>query len=222
VRLLVIEDSAPTRDLLRRALEEEGHAVTTASRVSSGVRLATSETFDVLIVDVMLPDGSGLDLTRTLRAQGVRTPILFLTARGQVHDRVAGLEAGGDDYLAKPFALAELRARVHALGRRHGAAGPVRLVRGGVRVDFSARHLERDGVAIPLTAREWRVLEVLAARAGRMVTRQEILEQAWPDQPPSASDSLDVIVSRLRRKLGGASDWIRTVRGEGYVLEPSP
>jgi DNA-binding response OmpR family regulator len=219
MRILVVEDSPPTRDLLRRSLESEGHTVTTASRVSTGLKLASESTFEVLVIDVMLPDGNGLDLCRRLREQGVRTPILFLTAKGEVDDRIAGLDAGADDYLRKPFALAELRARLRALGRRQGTAGPARLERGPVRIDFGARRLEREGRSVPLTAREWAVLEVLASRAGRVVSRQDVLEAAWPDPNPAASDSLDVIVSRLRRKLGGENDWIRTVRGEGYVLE---
>jgi two-component system, OmpR family, response regulator len=218
MRILVIEDSPPARDLLRRSLEDDAHQVTLAARVSTGLRLATSEVFDVLVLDIMLPDGDGLELCRTLRARGVRTPILFLTARGEVHDRIAGLDAGADDYLRKPFALAELHARIRALGRRQGLTAPGYIARGSVSIDFTARRLERDEALIPLTAREWAVLDVLAARAGRVVPRQEVLDDAWPEPGPNASESLDVIVSRLRRKLG-EGEWIRTVRGEGYVFE---
>lgn len=221
MRILVVEDSPPTRDLLRRSMEEAGHAVTLASRASTGERLATDERFDVLVIDIMLPDGSGIDLCRSLRRRGVQTPILFLTARGEVGDRIEGLDAGADDYLRKPFALAELHARLRALGRRRGVAAPVRIERGALTIDFAARRLERAGETVPLTGREWAVLEVLAARAGRLVSRTDVLEAAWPQPHPAASESLDVIVSRLRRKLGppdqGCS--IRTVRGEGYVLE---
>lgn len=221
MRILVVEDSPPTRDLLRRSLEEAGHAVTLASRTTTGERLATDERFDVLVIDVMLPDGSGLDLCRALRQRGVQTPILFLTARGEVGDRIAGLDAGGDDYLRKPFALAELHARLRALGRRRGVAASVKIERGGLVIDFAGRRLERDGQVVPLTSREWAVLEVLAARAGRLVSRGDVLEAAWPQPHPAASESLDVIVSRLRRKLGPPElgCGIRTVRGEGYVLE---
>lgn len=224
MRILVIEDSPPTRDLLRRSLEGGGHAVSLASRASTGLRLATNGGFEVLVIDVMLPDGSGLEVCRSLRQQGVSTPILFLTAKGEVPDRIAGLDAGGDDYLMKPFALAELHARIRALGRRHGIAAPARLERGSVVIDFAARWLERDGARITLTGREWAVLEVLAARAGRVVPRQEVIEAAWPEPHHSASDSLDVIVSRLRRKLGPTTqgDWIRTVRGQGYIFEELP
>jgi DNA-binding response OmpR family regulator len=224
MRILIIEDSPPTRDLLRRSLEDGGHSVSLASRVSTGLRLATSSPYEVLVIDVMLPDGSGIELCRTLRHQGVHTPILFLTAKGEVDDRIAGLDAGADDYLRKPFALAELHARIRALGRRQGLAAPAHIERGSIRIDFAARRLECAGETVPLTGREWAVLEVLVARAGRVVPRQELLESAWPNPHPAASDSLDVIVSRLRRKLGhsGEGEWIRTVRGEGYVFEISP
>jgi two-component system OmpR family response regulator len=221
VRILVIEDSPPTRDLLRRSLAEAGHSVVLASRSATGERLALEESFDAIILDVMLPDGSGIDLCRALRAGGATTPILFLTARNEVLARIEGLDAGADDYLPKPFALAELHARLRALGRRRAATPPARLERGDVRIDFSARRLERGGADIPITAREWAVLEILVARGGRIVTREELLDLAWPGAGAGASESLDVIVSRLRKKLGprGAGDWIRTVRGEGYVFE---
>ncbi len=224
MRILVVEDSAPTRDLLQRSLEGAGHTVTLASRSSSGYKAAMRGDFEVLVIDIMLPDGNGLELCRRLRQDGVTAPILFLSARGEVSDRIAGLDAGADDYLRKPFALAELHARVRALGRRTGTAAPAHLTRGGVRIDFSARQLVRDGDTIPLTAREWAVLEVLAARAGRVVPRADVLDAAWPDARSDASESLDVIVSRLRRKLGaaGGMEWIRTVRGEGYVFETGP
>ncbi len=222
MKILVVEDSPPTRDLLRRSLQGAGHTVATASRVSTGARLALAGGYELVIVDVMLPDGSGLDLCRALRGAGVASAILFLTAKSEVDDRIAGLDAGGDDYLRKPFALAELHARIRALGRRRGLAAPARIEHGATRIDFTARRLRRDGAEIPLTAREWAVLEVLAARSRRVVPRAEVLDAAWPDPTPGASESLEVIVSRLRRKLGPAGEggWIRTVRGEGYVFEP--
>jgi DNA-binding response OmpR family regulator len=221
MRILVVEDSAPTRELLRDALEGAGHIVAPAARVSSALRLIEGDTFDLMIIDIMLPDGNGLDLCREVRAQGVATPILFLTARGEVGDRVAGLDAGGDDYLRKPFALAELHARVRALGRRQGLSPPATLQHESTCVDFTSRRLVQGGRAVPLTGREWEVLELLAARIGRVVPREEILEIVWHDTGPAASESLDVIVSRLRRKLqpDGEDGWLRTVRGQGYILE---
>jgi len=221
MKILVVEDSPPTRDLLRRSLEDARHAVTLAARSSSGLRLATTGSFELIIIDVMLPDGSGFDLCRAIRAAGLVTPILFLSARGEVHDRITGLDAGADDYLRKPFALAELHARVRALGRRQGLAAQSRFEHADTIIDFAGRRLVRAGKEIPLTAREWAVLEVLAARAGRVVARHEVIEAAWPDPGPGAAESLEVIVSRLRRKMGGAGNggWIRTVRGEGLVFE---
>jgi len=169
----------------------------------------------------MLPDGSGIDLCRDIRDKGIETPIMFLTARGDVADRIAGLDAGADDYMRKPFALAELQARLRALARRGGHDPPTLLKWSDGAVDFRARRLMISGREIPLTAREWKVLEILAERAGRIVSRDDLLEMAWGETGARASESLDVIMSRLRRKLGSRDgrDWIRTVRGEGYVMD---
>lgn len=221
MRILLIEDDKPTRSLIHRSLDAKGHSVREAARAEEGEELARAEEFDVLIIDIQLPDGDGLDICRRLRRDGVAVPILFLTARGEVGDRVAGLDAGADDYLRKPFALAELDARVRALGRRQGSAPPTRLETARLRIDFTARQLRRDGAEVPMTAREWRVLEILASRPGRVVRREELLSLAWGDAGDSASESLDVIMSRIRRKLGhgAGGSLIRTVRGEGYVLE---
>lgn len=221
MRILVVEDSTPTRELLERSLTAAGFDVTFAARIATGRRHAESESFDVIVLDVMLPDGSGLDLCRELRALGVLTPILFLTARGDVEDRIAGLDAGGDDYLKKPFALAELQARLRALGRRRGLSPPSRITGAGLTIDFTARRLEKAGAEVPLTAREWGVLELLASRAGRVVSRDELLETLWGESSAAASESLDVIMSRLRRKLGESSGGggVHTVRGAGYRFE---
>lgn len=224
MRILIIEDSPPTRELLRTYLEGAGHSVSFAARVSTGRDIASSDTFDVIVIDIMLPDGNGIDLCREIREEGITTPILFLSARGEVGDRVSGLDAGGDDYLRKPFALAELNARLRALARRQGAAAPTHLRMGTNAIDFTARRLVHGDSEVALTAREWEVLEILAARAGRVVPRSEILDIAWRDTGPGSSESLDVIVSRLRRKLAdeGGPARIRTVRGEGYLLEREP
>jgi len=195
--------------------------VTTAARKSTGMRQAMTVEHDVIVLDLMLPDGDGLDLCRELRTLGIMTPVLCLTARGDVTDRVRGLDAGADDYLRKPFALAELQARIRALGRRGGQGPTAMLESGGLRIDFAARHLTRDGVEAPMTAREWSLLELLAAREGKVVSRVEILELIWRDATTATSASLDVIVGRLRRKLGdGVQGYaVRTVRGQGYALE---
>ena len=224
MRVLVIEDSGPTRSLLVRALRSEQVTVETASRLSTGLRQAMALRHDVIVLDLMLPDGDGLDLCRRLRAEGVLTPVLCLTARADVADRVRGLDAGADDYMRKPFALAELRARIRALARRQGLTPPARLEAGALRMDFTARKLERHGREIPLTAREWEVLEALVSKRGRVVARADILDGVWHATGRAESDSLDVILSRLRRKLvgdgGGCS--IRTVRGAGFVFEITP
>ena len=221
VRVLVVEDSGPTRDLLVRALGSDQMTVETASRLSTGIRLAMTARHDVIVLDLMLPDGDGLDLCHKLRAEGIQTPLLCLTAREDVADRVRGLDAGADDYLRKPFALAELRARVRALARRQGLSPPARIQAGAVRIDFTARKLERGGNEVPLTGREWAVLESLAARQGRVVPRTDLLDSIWHGAGRPESDSLDVILSRLRRKLGGDESGfvIRTIRGEGFIFE---
>lgn len=193
--------------------------VVTAARLSTGLRQASTGEFDVIVLDLGLPDGNGLELCSQLRADGIETPILCLTARGEVTDRVQGLDAGADDYLRKPFALAEVRARVRALARRGGQAPPRRIEAYSLAIDFGARRLLRAGREVPLTAREWAVLEILAARVGRLVKRDDLLEGAWNEISSAASESLDVILSRLRRKLGDEGCAIRTVRGEGFVLE---
>ncbi|HEY3215474.1 MAG TPA: response regulator transcription factor [Candidatus Eisenbacteria bacterium] len=224
MRILLIEDSPPTRELLRRFLEDVGYRVEAAARLSSAARLATNQSFDAIVLDVMLPDGSGLDLCRDLRRRGLTTPILVLSAKDGVADRVAGLDAGADDYLRKPFALAELHARLRALARRQGLAPPARMKWDNLLIDFAARRMTRDGDEVPVTAREWGVLECLASRRGRLIERDHLLEEVWGAATAAASDSLDVILSRLRRKLGPrlGSVAIRTVRGRGFVLEGPP
>lgn len=218
--ILVVEDNAETLDLLRRSLEDAGDLVTTVTDVASALRAVSQSRFDIAIVDVMLPDGDGIELCRELRRQGANMPVLFLTARGEVEDRIAGLDAGGDDYLRKPFAIAELRARVRALCRRQRAAFPERLRYPDATLDFAARRLTRDGLEITLSAREWAILDALARHPGELVPRAEVIEAAWPLAGSGTAESFDVIISRLRHKLGnGDSPKLRTVRGQGLVLE---
>ena len=224
MRVLLIEDSGPTRDLVVGALEDEGVHVISAARYATGLRSALSDPVDVILLDLMLPDGDGLDLCRELRAAGCMTPVLCLTARADVSDRVRGLDAGADDYLKKPFALAELHARVRALARRRGPTVSHRHVRGTVDLDFSSRRCMVRNTEVFLTTREWLVLGFLAARSGHVVSREELLEAIWHETGGSASNSLDVIVGRLRRKIGGSGDGcsIRTMRGEGFVFDLEP
>lgn len=221
MKVLLVEDHLPTRQMISRSLESQGHAVDGVGRMADGLNRAGESRFDSIIIDIELPDGTGLDLCREVRRRGVRTPILFLTARGEVEDRVSGLDAGADDYLKKPFALAELHARLRALVRRAHTRAPQVIEGPGWKIDFGRRRLKGGDTEIPLTAREWSLLEQLADRRGQLVNRTLLLEAAWGDATPAASDSLDVIVSRLRRKLaqlpGGPS--IRTLRAQGYIFE---
>lgn len=214
--ILVVDDAPELLDLLARALGRDGHEVRCAASVADAQAATAEWRPELFILDVELPDGTGVELCRALRRQGVRTPILILTAHGEVHERVAGLDAGADDFLAKPFAVAELRARVRALARRGPIERPTAITLGDVELDLGAHRAARAGAEIPITAREWAVLELLIARAGRIVARTSILEIVWGDASEGASASLDVIMARIRRKLG--PDAVRTVRGEGYVV----
>lgn len=219
MRVLVIDDEADVRSVVARALRADGHAVTTAEDLASA-RARVVEGADLIVLDLRLPDGFGLELCRELRAQGSTVPILLLTALSQVALRVEGLDAGADDFLAKPFAVAELRARVRALGRRGALPRGLTYARGDVALDFAGRHATRGGQVVAITAREWAILEVLVRRAGRVVSRLDLLESAWGEASETASSSMEVLVGRLRRKLG--ADLIRTLRGEGYALAAEP
>jgi two-component system OmpR family response regulator len=226
MKVLVVDDHAETRQLLVRTLAGEGHRVLAAGDCSGAAAAVGDDEFDVIILDVMLPDGSGVDLARRLREDEVATPILLLTARGGVRDRVAGLDAGADDYLAKPFAVSELRARLRALVRR-GPALRVASVRAGpMTVDLARRrvtvHAEHNIRPVPLTAREYAIVELLSLRRGAVVARDELLESVWGEISDSANASLEVLMTRIRRKLGPAAGAISTVRGMGYVLETVP
>jgi len=218
MRVLIVDDDLPTRDLLARSFSRAGH--TTHESASCGEARASlgRDHFDLVVLDVMLPDGSGTDLCRSWRAEGVATPVLLLTARGAVGDRVLGLDAGADDYLAKPFAIAEVLARARALGRRGPALRDEVVHIGEVTLDFAARQLLVAGHLALVTAQEPAILEVLASRKGRVVSREDLLDAVWGGLTASASNSLEVLVARIRRKLGPAARLLRTVRGVGYCF----
>jgi DNA-binding response OmpR family regulator len=218
VRVLVVDDDQDVQAVLARALERDGHSVVTAGSLAAA-RAALAAGVELLLLDLMLPDGSGLELCRELRAREQALPIMILTARGQVEARVEGLDAGADDYLVKPFSLAELRARVRALGRRGPVSRSFFHMHADVKLDFAGRHATRADQQVPVTAREWAILELLANRAGRITTRSDLLEIVWGDTSESAGNSLEVLVARLRKKFG--SDFIKTLRGEGYSLSGS-
>ena len=220
-RVLLVEDDRETRVFVEQALSEAGYEVTSAGR-AAGARAALRETvFAVVVLDVGLPDGSGIELCREWRRGGVSVPILILTAKTDVASRVAGLDAGADDYLGKPFALAELRARVRAMIRRGARPLRERIVKhGDIVMDFARRLVLRGGVEAPITRREMEVLERLAHAGGHAVSREDLLEEIWGETTAEAGASLEVIVGRLRRKLDapGGERVIRTIRGHGYAL----
>ena len=221
-RILVVEDDATTRESLARALRLDGHEVETAARGETASRLLQAPPWAAVILDLGLPDGSGLDWCREWRRRGDTVPILILTARGDVGSRVEGLDAGADDYLGKPFALSELKARVRALLRRAGdGAAQRRLVHGDLRIDFAKRRAVKGSEEVPITRREFEVLERLAAAKGRLVAKDDLLEELWGEATPETAASLEVIITRLRRKVdrGSKESLIRTLRGSGYALQ---
>jgi DNA-binding response OmpR family regulator len=221
MRVLIVDDHPPTRDLLTRSMTRVGHvAVAEATCAAAAERLA-SEHFEVAILDVMLPDGSGMDLCRSLRDGGCAMPILLLTARGGVGDRVAGLDAGADDYLAKPFAMAELVARVRALARRGPAFRSEAVCLGLLRFDAASRKVTLDDQPLRLTAREFAIIEVLVRNVDRVVQREHLVEAVWGDPDQLAANSLEVLIARIRRKFGGESGRLETIRGVGYLLSAS-
>jgi len=221
MRLLVIEDDDRLGAYLAKGLKEAGHVVDLATDGNAGLVMAETADYDVAIVDRMLPGLDGLSVVRALRAAGRTTPVLILSALAQVDDKVTGLRAGGDDYLAKPFAFAELVARIEALARRpSGEAQSSRLKVGDLELDLLARAAARAGRPIDLQPREFRLLEVLMRNAGRVVTRTMLLEQVWDYHFDPQTNVIDVHVSRLRRKIDKDFDrpLLHTVRGAGYML----
>jgi DNA-binding response OmpR family regulator len=216
MRVLVVDDEEELLDLVQRALVRDGHSVLTARSSNEARRTIEANHTELLVLDLGLPDGSGQQLCRSLRAGGYTAPILVLTAQSAVASRVECLDAGADDYLSKPFAVAELRARVRALGRRSVTVRTFSYRGQDVFLDFSARRALVRGEEAPVTAREWSILELLAARTGRVVSRSELLESVWGEVSDAAGASLEVLVARIRRKLSPSV--IRTVRGEGYAL----
>ncbi len=225
MRLLIIEDDAETAAYLAKGLQESGHAVECAATGPVGLERAQAAAHDVLIVDRMLPGLDGLSLVRKLRAEGNATPVLFLTALADVDDRVTGLQGGGDDYLAKPFAFAELLARLEAIVRRRGTpTGEMLLKVADLELDRLKRSVKRAGQAIALQAREFRLLEYLMLHASQTVTRTMLLEQVWGYHFDPQTNVIDVHMSRLRTKIDkhSARPLIHTVRGAGYRLGDSP
>ena len=222
MRILLVEDDPETTRFLRKGLEEAGHVVDHAGDGKQGLLLALDTEHDVAVIDRMLPGLDGLSIVRSLRASGWMTPVLVLSALGEIDDRVQGLRAGGDDYLVKPFAFTELAARLEALARRRdgGAAPVVRLVVADLEMDLLARTVRRAGREIELQPREFRLLEYLMRHAGQVVTRTMLFEAVWDYHFDPQTNVIDVHVSRLRRKIDRDFDHplIHTVRGAGYII----
>jgi two-component system, OmpR family, response regulator len=221
MKVLVVEDDAKTGAYIQRSLEEHGHVLDLASNGRDGLFLATSTTYDIVVVDRMLPGLDGLSVVKAVRAAGVKTPVLFLTTMSGVSDRVAGLDAGADDYLVKPFAFAELLARIHALARRPTMAQVETVLKvADLEMDLMSRKVHRAGQDIELQPREFRLLEYLLRNAGRVVTRTMLLENVWDFHFDPKTNIVETHISRLRAKIDRhfASELIETVRGSGYRI----
>ena len=220
MRILLVEDEHTLADLLRHGLQEQGYAVDVADNGEDALAFATADPYDLVILDIMLPDMDGFSLCRQLRAEARHMPVLMLTARSSVDDRVMGLDSGADDYVAKPFDPRELLARVRALHRRdHGQRDPVLRV-ADLQVDTASREVYRGTRRIDLTTREFAVLELFVRNANRVLSRDEIAQHIWAFDFSAMSNVIDVYVGNLRRKLGDDSEprLLRTVRGAGYVF----
>jgi DNA-binding response OmpR family regulator len=220
MRILVVEDEPKLARTLRWGLEEQGYAVDVAGDGQEGYELAVGGPYDLIVLDVMLPEMDGFELCRRLRAAGERVPVLMVTARDTVDDRVAGLDRGADDYLVKPFALRELLARMRALLRRDGPARTPVLRVGDLELDTVTREVRRAGRAIELTSKEYAILELFLRNPNRVLSRAQIADHVWDYDFASMSNVIDVYVGYLRRKLADDQEprLLRTVRGAGYQL----
>ena len=222
MRLLVVEDEARMARLIKRGLEEDGHAVDVAGDGPEGLWMATENSYAAIILDVMLPGFDGFELCRRLRAAGLWAPVLMLTARDAVGDRVRGLDAGADDYLVKPFSLLELSARLRALARRDDRARPTVLTVGALRLDPATKQAWRDNAELQLSPKEFSLLELFMRHPGSVLTRSQILDAVWDFAYDGGSNVVDQYVAYLRRKVDlpfGRHD-IETLRGMGYRLRP--
>jgi two-component system copper resistance phosphate regulon response regulator CusR len=221
MRILLVEDEPNAAQMLAKGLREQSYAVDVAADGETALYQAEINEYDLLILDVMLPRKDGFTVCRELREAGAVTPILMLTARDAVQDRIAGLDLGADDYLIKPFDFHELLARVRALLRRGQALLPATLEIADLQLDTRSRQIKRGGSEINLTAKEYALLEYLARRAGEVVSRADIAEHVWEEDFDPFSNLIEVYIQRLRRKIddGREPKLIRTLRGEGYMLK---
>lgn len=216
MRILLVEDAEELGEVLRDEISDDGHAVDWVQRLAHAEASLQTTHYDLVLLDLMLPDGSGIDLLHDIRQSGTVTPVIILTARDQISDRIEGLNTGADDYLVKPFDLCELSARIAAVSRRYsGNPNPVRRL-GPLDVDLNRRSVARDGEAIRLTAREWALLEAFMQRPGTVLSKAQLEDHLYAFGAEIESNTIEVYISRLRRKLG--RDAVETVRGLGYRI----
>ncbi|MDB6067951.1 MAG: Two component transcriptional regulator, winged helix family [Pedosphaera sp.] len=222
MRILVVEDDAKIASFVVNGLKQSGFAVDRSGDGEEGHLLASTTAYDAAIIDVMLPKRDGLSLVQRLRKEGVRVPVIILSAKASVDDRIKGLQAGGDDYVTKPFAFSELLARVQALIRRAtNVSEPTRLAVGDLTLDLVTREVSRGGERIELQAREFALLEYLMRHAERVVTKTMIMEHIWDYSFDPQTNVVDVLVCRLRNKIDKEKELLHTIRGVGYVLKPA-
>jgi two-component system copper resistance phosphate regulon response regulator CusR len=221
MRLLVVEDDPDMARFITRGLGEQSYAVDAVTSGDSAIEHAATTTYDAIVLDVMIPPPDGLEVCRRLRGDGIDTPILMLTARDAVHDRVEGLDAGADDYLVKPFEFAELLARVRALLRRRGVSHLPVIEISDLHIDTRSHRVTRGGRELTLTTKEYALIEYLAMNAGRVMGREEIAEHVWNEEFDPFSNLIEVYIGRLRRIVDrdGAPKLIHTIRGAGYIME---
>jgi two-component system OmpR family response regulator len=222
MRILVVEDDTKIASFVVNGLKQSGFAVDRCADGEEGQLMASTTSYDAAVVDIMLPKLDGLTMVQQLRKQGVRTPVIILSAKASVDDRIKGLQAGGDDYMTKPFAFSELLARVQALIRRStNASEPTRLTVGDLTLDLLTREVVRAGEHIELQSREFALLEYLMRHSGRVVTKTMIMEHIWDYSFDPQTNVVDVLVSRLRSKIDREKNLLQTIRGVGYVLKPA-
>jgi len=224
MRILLVEDEPRMANVIAKGLREQSYAVDVAQDGERGLYQTSINDYDVIILDVLLPQRDGYEVCRELRARGNTTPVLMLTARAAVDDRLAGFDAGADDYLTKPFSFRELLARIRALLRRDSQLVPDVLEIADLMVDSASHRVSRANRDVQLTAKEYALLEYLARRAGQLVSRAEIAAHVWDDSFDPFSNTIEVYINRLRKKIDGrhANKLLHTRRGEGYILEPRP
>ncbi len=216
MRILLIEDDAVLGAAVRDQIAGDGHSVDWVQRLDAAERAIAGATYDLLLLDLMLPDGRGIPFLRRLRTRGGATPVIILTALDQVSDRIEGLNAGADDYLVKPFDLAELSARIGSVARRYGGNPNPLIIHGALQIDLAARRILREGQAVTLTAREWALLEAFLSRPGQLLSKAQLEDKLYAFDAEVESNTIEVHISRLRKKLG--SELIETERGMGYRL----